>query len=200
MVPAVKLLGGMLIVCALLAVAATDAAAVAPHLPMHEARSEAQSQATDFTLRRDLDESHVGRCHRRSARKISCGAVAQGETQVATIVCHLHIRVRLIRHRFYDSTATAITKHRCAKTRKERLTYKAAFSAIQSAADSFGGVPATISYMFRRDDLNYSATARWERASVPPSEWEPTESCSVELLATLAAGKVSVVTEGFSCY
>lgn len=200
-IPIVKWLGGMFVICALALLSVADAGVAATAaLPMTEARSEARYEANNFTLRRDLSESNVGRCHRRSAGTVNCAAIAKGETKAATIVCHLDIRVRLIRHRFYASAAAAITAHHCVRTAKERLAYADALAAIQSTADSFAGTATTVTYMFRRDDLNYSATAKWDRPSVRPSEWEPTESCSVELVATLAVGKVSVTTEGFSCY
>lgn len=172
-----------------------------PHLPMHDARSEAQSQASTFTLRHHLAESNVGRCHRRSAVKVVCAATAKGETKAASITCGLSISVRLIRHRFYDETAAVIVKHRCTKTPKEQLKYQDALAAIQSAADGFAGQATSITYMFRRDEVTYKGTASWERPGASIGYGIVlTEYCSVDLVATLADGKVSVVTEGFSCY
>ena len=54
--------------------------------------------------------------------------------------------------------------------------------------------------MFRRDDVTFSGRAEWSRPRVPPNEFLPTEDCSVNLVATLAAGVTSVANDGFNCY
>lgn len=200
--PAVKWTGGTAAALFVaLALMVSSAYAIPTTLLMSEARTEAQNQATTFTLRHDLTESHVARCKRRSADNVGCTAIAKGETSSATVVCRLAVTVRLVRHRFYNSTAAAITKHRCAKTPKEQLTYQDALAAIQSAADKFAGTPTSITYMFRRDDLTYKGTAEWERPGASIGFGVVlTEHCSVDLVASLAEGKVSVATEGFSCY
>jgi hypothetical protein len=196
----VKWLGIAWMVCAALAVPVASAVAAPPSLPMSEARDQAESEAVSFTVRHNLTESHVGRCKRLSARSVACAAIAKGETSAASVICHLQLTVRLVRHRFYNTTEAAITAHRCAKTPKERLTYKAAIQAIQSAADSFAGQATAIGLIYRLDELTYEATAKWDRAAVRPNEFRTTESCSVELKATLSEGKVSVATEGFACF
>jgi hypothetical protein len=186
---------------AMLALAPGAGARGAAHgLKMFEARTEAQAEASSFTLRRNLTESHVARCTRDSARRVDCAAVATGESAAATIVCTLRVRVRAVYRGFYWTNAAAITRHRCARTAKERLTYAEAIKAMQSAADSFAGRPTTINFVARRDEVTYSGSAKWERPSDPPNQFIPTESCSVDLVANLADGKVSVVTEGFLCF
>lgn len=169
-------------------------------LKMFEARTEAQAEGSSFTLRRNLTESHVARCTRDSARSVDCAAVATGENASATIVCALHVRVRAVYRGSYWTIAAAITRHRCASTAKERLTYAEAIRAMQPAADAFAGRPTTINFVARRDEVTYSGSARWERPSDPPNQFIPTETCSVDLVASLADGRVSVVTEGFLCY
>jgi hypothetical protein len=169
-------------------------------LKMFEARTDAQAEASSFTLRRDLTESHVTRCKRESARAIDCAAVATGETPAATIECSLRIHVRAVYRSFYWTDIAAITSHHCARTPKERLTYRVAVPAIQAAADKFAGTSTAITSVFRRDELTYVASAKWQRPRTPPNEFIATETCSLEVTAALADGKVSVATEGFLCY
>jgi hypothetical protein len=85
---------------------------------MFEARTEAQSEASSFTLRRDLTESHVARCHRSSPEEIHCAAVATGESATAIVVCRLQIHVRAVYRSSYWSSVAAITGHRCERTAK----------------------------------------------------------------------------------
>jgi hypothetical protein len=191
-----RLFFGIAVVVVLLA--AGPAAAATLRLP--DARTEARLAAFDFGTRHHMDSSNVGRCRRRSPSLVSCVATVKGETAAMTKVCELRITVRAIDHRYYTSEAAAITHHRCSSTPKERLTYSAALAAIQAKADEFAGTATTIDAMYRDDELTYSARARWERPRSHPNEFLPTESCSVELKATLAAGQISTEAEGFSCF
>jgi hypothetical protein len=182
---------------ALLLLAAT---AVAGTLGMATARREAKLAAFEFGSRHHLDETNVARCHRASSKTVTCAASAKGESSTATKACELTVVVRAIDHRFYTESSAAITHHRCTTAPKERLTAAAASAAIKAKADEYAGAPTELSSLFREDELTYRATARWERPAAHPSEFLPTESCSVQLVARLADGQISVETEGFDCY
>jgi hypothetical protein len=174
--------------------------AIAGPVEMATARNEAGLAAIEFGLRHHLDETNVGRCRRVSPKTVSCAATAKGESSSATKACALTVVVRAISHRFYTDSAAAVTSHRCTTTPKERLTAAAAGSAIKSKADAFAGTTTEISSLYRLDELTYDATARWERAAAHPTQFSPTESCSVDLKAKMTAGQISVETEGFACY
>jgi hypothetical protein len=185
-----------LVVVALLA----PASAMAGTLGMSTARNEAAIATIDFGLRHHLDETNVSRCHRVSTKVVSCAADAKGEMSATTKACSLTVVVRAITHRFYTDSTAAITSHRCTTTPKERLTASAASSAIKAKADAFAGTTTEISSLYRLDELTYDATARWERPAAHPTEFSPTESCSVDLKAQMAAGQISVEAEGFACF
>jgi ribosomal protein L31 len=173
---------------------------MAETLGMSTARNEAGIATIEFGLRHHLDETNVSRCHRVSAVVVSCAASAKGETASAAKACSLTVVVRATTHRFYTDSTAAITSHRFTTTPKERLTAVAASSAIKAKADAFAGTTTEISLLYRLDELTYDATARWERPAVHPTEFSPTESCSVDLKAKMAAGQILVETEGFDCY
>jgi len=168
-------------------------------LKMHEARSEAESAAFDFQLDRDLDSSDVGRCQRKTLKRITCAATASGETSRSNRTCALTIVVRAVNRTYYWDQIAAITSRSCSSETKPLLSYPVALAAIQTEANRFAGQQTTIGYMFRRDDLTFSGRAEWTRPRVPPSQFLPTESCSVSLVATLA-DTVTVTYDGFSCY
>jgi len=174
--------------------------AAAESLGTATARREAKLAAYEFGSRHHLDETNVARCHRVSSKTATCAATAKGESSTVTKACELTIVVRAIDHRFYTDYSAALTHHRCTTTPKERLAATRANAAIKAKADEFAGSATEISSLFRVDELTYDATAKWERSSAHPSEFLPTESCSVELTAKLAGGKVAVETEGFACY
>ncbi|OJU80580.1 MAG: hypothetical protein BGO11_19125 [Solirubrobacterales bacterium 70-9] len=188
--------GSALVVALLIAVSSAVASALTPET----ARREAKLAAIEFSIRHQLDESNVGRCRRTSAKAINCAAIAKGETSAAIKTCEINVMVRAVEHQFYTDVSAAITRHSCTTVAKERLTSSAAAKAIQAKADSFAGAKTELSSLTRLDDLTYLASARWIRPSAHPSEFSTTESCSVSLTARLAAGQVSVETEGFACF
>lgn len=100
---------------------------------------------------------------------------------------------------YYWDQIAAITSRSCRSETKPLLSYPVALAAIQAEANRFAGQQTTIGYMFRRDDLTFSGRAEWTRPRVPPSQFLPTESCSVSLVATLA-DTVTVTNDGFACY
>jgi hypothetical protein len=179
---------------------------------MFEARSAAESAASDFYLRRDLDDYKVGRCKRRNRLRVVCAARVDGETDRVRRSCVLRIRVRAVHRGYWDDVA-AIVRRRCGSEAKEVLTYPVARASIQTEADRFAGRPTVITYMNRRDLTTFNGRAEWDvtdpdgcRGCGYDSESESfydtptTEDCSVELVATLTLGLVSVANEGFACY
>jgi hypothetical protein len=174
-------------------------------LTTSEARREAESAASTFRYRHQLDESHVARCKRQSTTRVSCAAVAKGVGAAATTECALRIVASIPAGNIF---ATAVIEgHRCRRTLLPHLTYVEAHSAIQAAADSFAGTATSITSMRRKllsfdegDEGAYEGTAEWERPALHPNEFEPTESCSIQVEAVMVAGKVSTATEGFACY
>jgi hypothetical protein len=204
------ILAGALVV--LLAFSASATAAPADKLKSFQARSAAESAAFDFYIRRKLDNAKVGRCKRQSRRRIVCDARASGETKRLLKTCNLRIRVRAVWRGYWDEAA-AIVGRRCQKVPKPLLTYPAALAAIQAEADRFAGKPTAITYMFRRDDVTFSSTATWMltdphgcKGCGYDSDTESfydiatTQTCSVDLVATLADRAVTVANDGFSCF
>jgi hypothetical protein len=114
--------------------------------------------------------------------------------------CQLSVQVRSVYRTFYWDAVAAVTHHRCRSAAKPWLAYPAALAAIQAEADRFAGQATAITYLDRRDDVTFEGRARWQRPALHPSEFFPTESCSVELVATLADRLISVATDGFACY
>jgi hypothetical protein len=189
---------------ALMAPCAASANA-ATFLTTSEARSEAESAATIFKDRHHLGESHVTLCKRRSKTRVTCAGVAKGEGTTTTTECSLRIEARIPAGNIFATAA--IRSHHCTKAPRPHLTYAEAQAAIQAAADIFAGTATTITSM-RRKILSFGeggqgafeGTAKWERPALHPTEFDPTESCSVDVEATMSAGKVSTSTQGFDCY
>ncbi len=100
---------------------------------------------------------------------------------------------------FYWDEAAGIVSRHCEDEAKPLLTYSAARVAFQGEADRFAGQATTITYMFRQDDITFSARAERSRPRVPPSEYLPTEDCSVSLVATLT-DSITVTTDAFDCF
>ena len=175
-------------------------AASAHKLKMYEARSAAESAAFDFQLDHDLGSSDVGRCQRKTLKRVICAATVSGETSTSNRTCALRIAVRAVKRTYLWDQVAAIIDRSCQDEAKSLLTYPVALAAIQAEADRFAGQHTTISYMDRRDDLTFSGRAEWERPRMPPNKYLPTESCSVSLVATLAGAVTTVTTDGFSCY
>lgn len=187
---------------ALLVVALGAAATAAPphKLRSFEARSAAESAAFNFQMRRNLDSSTVGRCKRKSLRRFVCSASATGESSRSLTTCRLQIKVRAVYASYYWTERANVIERRCSSEEKPLLTYEAALRAIQAEADRFASQPTQVTYMSRRDDVTFAGTAEWSRPRVPPNEFRPTESCSVNLVATLTGGATAVTNDGFSCY
>jgi hypothetical protein len=194
---------GIAMVAAVMAVSAPSAGAAA-FLTTSEARSEAESAATTFRYRHQLDESHITRCQRRSRTQVICTAITKGEGGAATIECTLQIDARIPAGNVFASAA--IESHRCTKTPRPMLTYEEAHGAIQVAADAFAGTATTITAMRRKilsfegGEGAFEGTARWERPALQPTAYDPSESCSVEVTASMVDGKIATSTEGFDCY
>jgi hypothetical protein len=174
-------------------------------LTTSEARREAESTASTFRYRHQLDEAHVTRCKRQSNTRVSCVAVAKGERAEATTECTMRIVARIPTGNLFATAA--IESHRCRSTPRPHLTYAEAHAAIQAAADSFAGSATSITSMRRKilsfeegGEGAYEGTAKWERPALHPSDFEATESCSVQVEAVMLAGKVGTATEGFDCY
>ena len=132
-------------------------------------------------------------------------AVSKGEGAAATTECTLRIDARLPAGDIFASAA--ITSHHCRSTPRPHLTYAEAHSAIQAAADSFAGTATMITSMRRKilsfeegGEGAYEGAAEWERLALHPTQFAPTEHCSVQIEAMMTAGKVSTATEGFDCY
>jgi hypothetical protein len=187
---------------ALLAVALSAAATAAPShkLRSFEARSAAESAAFDFQMRRDLDSSTVGRCKRKSLRQFVCSASVTGEGSRLLTTCRLKIKVRAVYDSYYWTEQASVVKPRCTREATPFLTYEVALRVIQAEGDRFAGQPTRVTYMSRRDDVTFAGTAEWSRPRVPPSEFLPTENCSVDLVVTLTAGATAVTNDGFNCY
>lgn len=169
-------------------------------LKMFEARAAAESAAFDFQIRRSLDSSSVGRCARKSLSRILCAATVTGESETKTRTCRLRIRVRAVYRTYYWDEVAAVIQRHCQSEAKPFLSYHAAFAAIQAEADRFAGRATTITHLSRDDEVTFNGTAEWERPRMPPSEFLPTEKCSVRLVATLVASGLSVSNDGFLCY
>lgn len=181
-------------------------------LKTFEARSAAESAASSFYLRRDLDTYKVGRCKRRNHLRVVCAARVDGETDRVRQTCILRIRVRAVYRGYWDEVAS-IVRRRCRSEAKEVLTYPVALVSIQTEADRFAGRATAITYMNRRDLTTFNGRAEWDvtdpggcKGCGYDSETDSfydtptTENCSVELVSTLTLGLVSVATEGFACY
>ena len=151
-------------------------------------------------MRRDLDSSTVGRCDRKSLSRFVCGATVTGELSRSKTTCRLQIKVRAVYDSFYWTEQASIVKRRCASEATPFLTYEAALRSIQVEADRFAGQPTRITSLSRRDEVTFAGRAEWSRPRVPTNEFIPTEDCSVELVATLTAGAISVTNNGYSCY
>lgn len=190
---------GVLVGLLALVVAPGAGAASSHKLKGFEARETAQGAASEFQLRRDLDSYSVGRCKRQARRRVLCVGTATGENSRAQETCRMRIRVRAV-HPGYWTTRANVVWRRCHTEAKPYLTYAAARAAIQAAGNGFAAMPTLITSMSRRDDLTFAGTARWVRPTVPPSELFPTETCSVELVATLEGGAVAVANDGFYCF
>jgi len=205
----------MILAVALVAILAvsTDAGAASSYrLKNFEARSAAESAAFDFYTRRKLDSAKVGRCKRQARRRVLCKARAVGETARLLKTCNLRIRVRAVWRGYWDEVA-AIIGRRCHKQVKAYLAYAAALAAIQSEADRFADRPTSITSMYRRDEVTFSGTAKWAQ-TIPDGckgcGYDPdtdafydtptTESCSIDLVATLADQTITVANDGFRCY
>jgi hypothetical protein len=180
-------------------IAASASAAPKHTLKMFDARSAAEGVALDFALDHKLDSHSVGRCQRRTSRKVSCAATVSGETAAASRTCDLRIVVRAVYRSFYWAEAAGIVSRNCEDITKPLLSYPEARAALQSEADRFAGQATTITYMFRRDDVTFSGRAEWSRPRVPPSKYLPIENCSVSLVATLT-DSIAVTNDGFNCY
>lgn len=128
-----------------------------------------------------------------------CLATVTGETTRTGTTCRLQIKVRAVYPGYWTERASVVWR-RCQSETKPYLTYPDALAAVQAEADRFAEMPTLITYMSRRDDLTFAATARWERPRVPPSEVFPTDDCSLDLVATLSSGSVSVANDGFLCF
>jgi hypothetical protein len=196
---------GIVVVAAVLVAVCAPPAGAAAFLTTSEARSEAESAATTFRYRHQLDESHVTVCRRLSKTQASCTAIAKGEGAASTIECTLRIAARIPVGNIF---ATAVIEsHSCTKTPRPMLTYAEAHGAIQGAADAFAGTATTITAMRRKilsfeegGEGAFEGTARWERPALRPTAYDPTESCSVEVTASMVDGKIATSTEGFDCY
>ncbi|HET9185652.1 MAG TPA: hypothetical protein VFN82_05860, partial [Solirubrobacterales bacterium] len=187
------------------ALALAGSVQAASFLTISEARREAESMAATFRYRHRLDESHVTRCKRQSNARVACTAVAKGEGAAATRECTLRIVARIPAGNIFATAA--IKSHRCRSTSRPHLTYAEAHAAIQAAADSFAGTATAITAMSRKilsfdegGEGAYEGTAEWERPALHPTEFAPTEHCSVRVEAVMTGGKVSTATEGFYCY
>jgi hypothetical protein len=174
-------------------------------LTTSEARREAESATVTFRYRHQLDEAHVTRCKRQSITRVSCTAVAKGESAAATTECTLQVVARIPAGNIFATAA--IESHQCRSKPRPHLTYAEAHTAIQAAADSFARTATSITSMRRKilsfdegGEGAYEGTAKWNRPALNPTEFEPTESCSVQVEAVMVAGKVSAATEGFDCY
>lgn len=185
--------------------AVSDVAQAGTFLTTSEARREAESAASTFRYRHRLDESHVTRCKRRSSTRVSCAAVAKGEGAAATTECTLRVVAHLPTGSLFATAA--IESHRCKSRPRSHLTYVEAHAAIQAAADSFAATATSITSMRRKilsfdegGEGAYEGTAEWERSALHPTEFDPTERCSVQVEAVMVAGKVNTATEGFACY
>lgn len=196
---------------ALLAFCASASGAPSHKLKSFQARSAAETVATDFYIRRKLDNAKVGRCKRRARPRIVCKARATGETKRLLKTCDLRIRIRAVYKGYWDEAA-AIVWRRCRKEPKPLLTYAAALASIQAEANRFAGRPTAVTYMFRRDDVTFSGTAKW--ALTDPHgckdcgydsdadsfyDLPTTQTCSVDLVATLAGNAISVANDGYRC-
>lgn len=183
-----------------LTLSAAAGAASSHKLRSFEARSAADSVAFEFQMRRDLESSDVGRCKRKSLRQFVCSATATGEGSRSKTTCRLQIRVRAVYDSYYWTEQASIVRRRCASEATPFLTYEEALQSIQVEADRFAGQSTQVTYLSRRDEVTFAGRAEWSRPRVPPNEFIPTENCSVELDAQLAAGAISVTNNGFSCY
>jgi hypothetical protein len=197
-----RLVLGIAVVASLVLAGASQASTV---LTTWEARREAESAATTFRYRHQLDEAHVTRCKRQSSTRVSCTAVAKGDGAAATTKCTLVVVARIAAGNIFATAA--IESHRCTSRARPHLTYAEAHSAIQAAADSFAGTATSITSMRRKilsfdegGEGAYEGAAKWERPALHPTEFEPAESCSVQVEAVMVAGKVSTATEGFDCF
>ena len=196
-----KRLGSIGLIALLVVTLGAEAGAAPSHkLRSFEARSAAESAAFEFQMRRDLDSSDVGRCKRRNLRQFVCSATATGERSRSETTCRLQIKVRAVYDSYYWTEQASIVKRRCASEMTPFLTYEVALQAIQVEADRFAGQQSRITYLSRRDDVTFAGSAEWLRPRVPPNEFLPTENCSVNLVATLSAGAISVTNDGFTCY
>lgn len=164
-----------------------------------EARSAAETAAYGFEHRHKLRSSAVGRCKRKARRRMLCLATATGESAREMTTCRMRIKVRAVHPGYWTERANVVWR-RCRSEAKPYLTYDGALAAIQATGNAFAGVPTVVGRMNRRDDVTFAGTAEWVRASIPPSEYFPTEQCQVDLVATLQAGVVSVANDGFSCF
>jgi hypothetical protein len=185
--------------------ALAGAAQASDFLTTSEARSESESAATTFRYRHQLDEAHVTRCKRETSTRVACMAVAKGESAATTTECTLRVVARIPTGNIFATAA--IESHRCRSKPRPHLTYAEAHSAIQAAADSFAGTATSITSMRRKilsfgegGEGAYEGAAKWERPALHPTEFEPTESCSVQVEAVMVAGKVNTATEGFDCF
>jgi hypothetical protein len=185
----------------LVVVLSAEASAAPPHkLRSFEARSAAESAAFDLQARRDLDSSTVGRCKRKSLSRFICSATVTGEGSRSETTCRLQIEVRAVYDGYYWTEQASLAKPRCTSEATPFLTYEAALQSIQVEADRFAGQPTRITYLSRRDEVTFGGRAEWSRPRVPANEYIPTENCSVEMVATLTAGAISVTNDGFACY
>jgi hypothetical protein len=187
------------------ALALAGAAQAGTFLTSSEARREAETTASTFRYRHRLDESHVTRCWRQSSTRVLCVAVAKGDGPAATTECTLRVVASIPAGNVFATAA--IESHHCRSTPIPHLSYVEAHTAIQAAADSFAGTATSITSMRRKvlsfdegGEGAYEGTAEWERPALHPTEFEPTERCSVQVAAEMIAGKVSTATEGFDCY
>lgn len=177
-----------------------DVAARGSHkLRSFQARSAAESAAYSFEQRRKFDSYKIGRCKRQARRRMLCAAVATGETDRLTATCRIRIQVRAVYPGYWTERANVVWR-RCRKEANPYLTYPDARAAIQAEADAFAGTSTAITSMSRRDNVSFSGTSEWTRATDPPSELFPTETCQIELVATLADSAISVANDGFYCY
>ena len=115
---------------------AANAGASQHSLKMFEARSAADSAAFDFQMRRDLDSSSVGRCTRKSPRRILCAASASGESKTQAQTCLLQIRVRSVYRTYYWDEIAAVVQRHCRTEAKPFLSYEAALAAVEAALAS----------------------------------------------------------------
>lgn len=176
------------------------AAASASMLSFHAARIAARPMAARFMAHQGLERWHLSGCHRKRERVVDCAAIVASETEATVFACVVTIEVRRMLRGPGHHDVASIASHACAKKQKGLLEYVEALPAIQEAADGLAGTSTTILEIYRRDNVTYWARARWQRPASMPTVSDPTETCSVEIVASLRSGRIATGTEGLFCF